>query len=82
MDQSDDPNRPGTPCDEAAGLLAKYHESLRAYRAAVNDMNAELPHQEFESSYDRAEEARVRFEQKREDLQRHVFVHGCQRSLV
>jgi hypothetical protein len=78
MEQKDDSSPPGAPCPQAEALLAEYHDSVRAYREAVAGLNAELPHQEFESSYGRAEEARANFEQRREELQQHVYVHGCQ----
>jgi hypothetical protein len=80
MELKDDPIEPGAPCPEAEALLAEYHDSVRAYREAVSRLDADLPRQEFESSYARAEEARAIFEQRREKLQQHVYVHGCQRS--
>jgi hypothetical protein len=81
IEQKDDSGLSGAPCPQAEALLAEYHDSVRAYREAVNGLNAELPHQEFESSYVRAEEARANFEQRREVLEQHIGVHGCQRSV-
>ena len=43
-------------------------------------LDADLPHQEFESAHRSAEEARAIFERTREELLQHVFVHGCQQS--
>jgi hypothetical protein len=80
MEQKDDSIEPGAPCPEAEALLAEYQKSVRAYREAVGGLDADLPRQEFESSYARAEEARATFEQRREELRQHVYVHGCQRS--
>jgi hypothetical protein len=78
MEQKDDPRPPGALCPQAEALLAEYHDSVRAYREAVNRLDADLPRQDFESSYGRAEEARANFEQRREKLQQHIYVHGCQ----
>jgi hypothetical protein len=69
---------PGPPCPQAEGLRAEYHRAVRAYRKAVSGLDAHLPPQEFESAYHRAEEARAMFEQRREELLQHVYVHGCQ----
>jgi hypothetical protein len=51
---------------------------MRAYREAVSELNANLPRHEFEPAYRSAEKARANFEQRREDLLQHVYVHGCQ----
>jgi hypothetical protein len=69
---------PGAPCPQAEGLRAEYHRAVRAYRKAVIGLDADLPSQEFESAYLRAEEDRSIFEQRREELLQHVYVHGCQ----
>jgi hypothetical protein len=79
MEQKEDSMEPGAPCPEAEALLAEYHNSVRSYHEAVSGLDADLPRQEFDSSYVRAEEARATFEQRREELQQHVYVHGCQR---
>jgi hypothetical protein len=76
--QKEDALQPRAPCPEAEALLVEYHESVRAYREAVGGLNADLPRQEFESSYRNAEQARTLFEQRREELLQHVYVHGCQ----
>jgi hypothetical protein len=78
MEQKDDSSPPGAPCPQAEALLAEYHDSVRAYREAVAGLDVDLPRQDFESSYRRAEEARANFEQRREDLLQHLYVHGCQ----
>lgn len=78
MEQKDDSSPPGARCPQAEALLTEYHDSVRAYREAVNGLNANLPRHEFESAYRSAEEARANFEQRREDLLQHVYVHGCQ----
>jgi hypothetical protein len=54
-----------------------YH-AVRAYREAVTKLDADLPRQDFELAYLRAEEARIAFEQRREELLQHRYVHGCQ----
>jgi hypothetical protein len=70
--------QPGAPCPQAEGLMAEYHGAVRAYREAVTKLDADLPRLEFELAYLRAEEARTAFEQRREELLQHVYVHGCQ----
>jgi hypothetical protein len=66
------------PCPQAEALLAEYHGAVRAYREAVVRLDADLPCQEFEIAYWRAEEARTAFELRREELLQHLYVHGCQ----
>jgi hypothetical protein len=70
--------QPAAPCPQAEVLLAEYHGAVRSYRRAVIDLNADLPRLEFEMAYLLAEEARLIFEQRREELLAHVYVHGCQ----
>jgi hypothetical protein len=65
-------------CPQAEGLQTEYPGAVRAYRKAVIGLDADLPHQEFESAYHCVEEARAIFEQRREELLEHVYVHGCQ----
>jgi hypothetical protein len=78
MEQQKEVMQPGAPCPEAEALLVEYHDAVRAYREAVIGLDADLPRQEFEAGYRRAEKARAIFEQRREQLQQHVYVHGCQ----
>ena len=72
--------QPEASCPQAEALLVEYHGAVRAYREAVAGLDADLPHQEFESAHRSAEEARAIFERTREELLQHVFVHGCQQS--
>jgi hypothetical protein len=68
--------QPIRPCQEAEALLQQYHESVRAYRLAVLGLDASLPPYEFEAAYRRAEEGRAIFEQRREEMLKHAFLHG------
>ena len=70
------------PCPQADALLAEYHGAVRAYRAAVAKLDANLPHLEFEIAYWRAEENRKAFELRREELLQHLYVHGCQTEVT
>jgi hypothetical protein len=70
--------QPGAPCPQAEALLVEYHGAVRAYREAVTKLDADLPRQEFELAHLRAEEARTAFELRREELQQHLYMHGCQ----
>jgi hypothetical protein len=70
--------QPKAPCPQAEELMVKYHAAVRAYRKAVIKLNPDLPRLEFELAYVRAEEARTDFEQRREELLQHFYVHGCQ----
>jgi hypothetical protein len=79
MEQKEDANvDPRVPCPQAEALLVEYHGAVRAYREAVTGLDADLQHQEFESAHRRAEEARIIFERRREELLQHLYVHGCQ----
>lgn len=78
MEHKDDQGPAGAPCPQAEALLAEYHDAVRAYREAVTRLDADLPRPGFELAYQRAEEARAAFEQRREELQQHLYVHGCQ----
>jgi hypothetical protein len=73
--------QPEAPCPQAEVLRAEYHGAVRAYREAVIQLDAGLPGQDFELAYLRAEEARIAFAQKREELQQHLYVHGCRTSI-
>ena len=70
--------QPKAPCPQAEALLVEYHGAVRAYREAVTKLDADLPRQQFELAYLRAEEARIAFAQRREELLQHLYVHGCQ----
>jgi hypothetical protein len=78
MEQNEGEGQSGAPCTQAQELRAEYHGAVRAYRKAVVGLDADLPYREFESAYCHAEEARAIFEQRREELLQHVYVHGCQ----
>jgi hypothetical protein len=70
--------RPGIPCPQRETHLKQYHDAVRAYCEAVVGLDADLPYQEFETVHRRAEEARAIFDRRREELQRHLAMHGCQ----
>jgi hypothetical protein len=55
----------------------EYHGAVRAYGEALVSLDADLPRQEFEIAYWRAEETRTAFELRREELLQHLYVHGC-----
>jgi hypothetical protein len=79
MEQKEDGNvKPPVSCRQAEALLAEYHGTVRAYREAVAALDADLPHQEFEAAHRHAERARTIFEQRREELLQHSYLHGCQ----
>jgi hypothetical protein len=69
-------------CPQAEALLVQYHGAVRAYRAAVARLDANLPRLEFEIAYWRAEENRTAFELRREELLQHLYVHGCQTEVT
>jgi len=66
------------PCPERESRLKEYHDAVRAYRETVNYLDADLPREEFERSHRRAEEARIVFDRKREELRGHINAHGCE----
>jgi hypothetical protein len=80
--REEDGIQPGVPCPQAVALLAEYHGAVREYREAVTRLDADLPSQEFEIAYLRAEEARIAFAQRREELLQHRYVHGCQTESI
>jgi hypothetical protein len=83
MEEKEDAGiQPKAPCPQAEGLLVKYHAAVRAYREAVIRLNPDLPRIEFELAYLRAEEARIDFDQRREELLQHLYVHGCQTESI
>jgi hypothetical protein len=53
---------PAMLCPERDLHAKHYHDAARAYRVAVVSLDAELPPNEFEVVYKRAEEARAMFE--------------------
>jgi hypothetical protein len=74
--------QPRESCPQADALLAEYHGAVRAYRAAVARLDANLPSLEFEIAYWRAEETRTAFELRREEFLQHLYVHGCQTEVT
>jgi hypothetical protein len=70
----------GEVCDEEIGLVAKYDAATHAYRIAVEALHSRLgvvPKQTYESMRCEAEAARVRSEEARLAVERHVAQHGC-----
>jgi hypothetical protein len=66
------------PCPERESRLRDYHDAIRVYRETVNRLDADLPREEFERAHGLAEEARIVFDHKREELRGHINTHGCE----
>jgi len=64
------------PCNDWSALLERYRAAVKAYNAAVEDLEA-IPGPRFNDSWHRAEVARTEVGISRAALLHHEHEHGC-----
>ena len=71
---------PMPPCEEKRALLNAYHSATAVFSQQLTNLHAQIGTSskgEYESMRRSVDEARVRSEETRLALDRHVAEHGC-----
>jgi len=68
--------RLGSGCDECKILMERYHADLRVYIDATVVLDDSVFGLKFDKAWADATRARQRFEQAREEVNRHIADHG------
>jgi DNA-binding Lrp family transcriptional regulator len=67
-------------CEEKARLLAEYETTTKDFAASITDLQRKIgtsPKTEYDRLQRATDEARLKSEQARLALERHVAAHGC-----
>ena|ERR1041385_5112450 len=64
-------------CRDLEILKSRLQANLKIYRECAAALRADTLHGDFEKTYQRAERARLAFEQSREELNAHIGSHRC-----
>ena len=67
-------------CEQKARLVAEYHAATNAFAASVAEFQQKMgtsPKADYDRLQRASDEARLKSEQARLDLEQHVAAHGC-----
>jgi hypothetical protein len=68
------------PCGEKILLMSDYETATKAFSAAVGELRSKMgtvPRAEYERLDSAANQARVKSEEARLAVERHIAAHGC-----